>query len=283
MKQEIGRPTATNRVDETAMIEAIACWCECLQGQAPLRGALEKLAEGLGAEAVALTRVSGARGSDSRAMIHDTRSEARARNLLDRSYAACVLGRYVDRPKAGTLWLHSMCDTDGDPALAVFQRRRGLSELAVIPLAVEEDAVEFLELHFADRLAPGVHALLNMMLSTLTRTWARRSAGLFSDVMLRPQTGRARKPANLPILGINNPAGLSRAEFRICHLLSKGLSTKAVQSELSISDSTLRTHLRNIYAKTCTSSQAELIFQLLSTPAHPMADHDLSGGRARVA
>ncbi len=280
MRHDAGRPTTASRVDEAAMIEAIACWCECLQGQAPLRGALQKLAEGLGAEAVALTRVANTPGGESRALIHD--SKAPLRDALDRSFAGCVLGRYVGKPKAGTLWLHSMCDTDSDPALTGFQRRRRLSELAVIPLAVEGDSVDFIEMHFAERLAPGAHALLNMMLSTLTRTWARRSPSLFSDVMLRPQTGRAQKPANLPILGINNPAGLSRAEFRICHLLSRGLSTKVVQSELSISDSTLRTHLRNIYAKTGTHSQAELIYQLLSTPALPAAEEHFSG-RARVA
>ncbi|TNC63599.1 helix-turn-helix transcriptional regulator [Rubellimicrobium roseum] len=63
----------------------------------------------------------------------------------------------------------------------------------------------------------------------------------------------------MPLLSVSNPARLSRAEFRVCVLLSKGLNTSSVCSELSISISTLRTHLRNIFAKTKVTSMAELL------------------------
>jgi DNA-binding CsgD family transcriptional regulator len=252
------------RTDEIGMIEAIACWCECLQGQTPLRSGLRRIAEGIGAEAIALSRSSRMQGGASRTVVFDRQGDSAGVERLERSYAGCVLGPYLGKPKPGTIWFHSMCETDGDPALSNFHRRRHLSELAVIPLAVEDKTVDFLEIHFAERLAPAHHAMLNMMLSTLTRTWARRSKGLFSEVILQPSAD-----ADLvaqPILSANNPARLSRAEYRVCHLLSRGLSTKAVQAELTISGSTLRTHLRNIYAKTRTKNQSELLFQLLAAP-----------------
>ncbi len=63
---------------------------------------------------------------------------------------------------------------------------------------------------------------------------------------------------------MSNPAGLSRAEFRVCLLLSRGLSVKAVSEELGLSDNTVRSHLRTIYSKTETASLPELIYLIMS-------------------
>ena len=67
-----------------------------------------------------------------------------------------------------------------------------------------------------------------------------------------------------PILGTSNPARLSRAEFRVCLLLSRGLSVKGVTVELGLSEATIRSHLRSIYSKTQTSGLAELVYRILS-------------------
>ena len=66
------------------------------------------------------------------------------------------------------------------------------------------------------------------------------------------------------ILGVSNPANLSRAEFRVCLLLSRGLSVKAVSEDLNLSENTIRSHLRAIYAKTETASLPELIYLIMS-------------------
>jgi DNA-binding NarL/FixJ family response regulator len=66
------------------------------------------------------------------------------------------------------------------------------------------------------------------------------------------------------ILGMDNPAGLSRAEFRVCLLLSRGLSVKAVSEDLNLSENTIRSHLRAIYSKTETASLPELIYLIMS-------------------
>jgi DNA-binding NarL/FixJ family response regulator len=72
-----------------------------------------------------------------------------------------------------------------------------------------------------------------------------------------------RAGVNRAMLSTSNPAHLSRAEFRVCLLLSRGLSVAGVCSELSLADTTVRSHLRNIYAKSDTSSLAELIYCLI--------------------
>ncbi|MBD3678501.1 MAG: helix-turn-helix transcriptional regulator [Rhodobacteraceae bacterium] len=251
-------------IAEADIIGGIALWCDSVQGRVPVIEAMEAIARGVGAEAVDLARVSKDTRSESKSIIFDVDSHHPGRAALDRSYARSVLGDYFDRSRTGTIWFKSMVEIDPDPALAEFHRRRRFAELAIIPLAVNEKTVDFIELHFPRKLTPDCHALLNMMVSTLTRTWANRKAGLLTDAMLRRKRSDSTAWGLTPILGSDNPAKLSRAEFRVCLLLSRGLSNKRVQSELEISNSTLRTHLRNIYTKTGTSGQAELLYHLLA-------------------
>ena len=257
-----------DRKDEVQLIEAIAFWCECLQGKLALRQGLQMIAESLGSDAVALTRLGRDYGTMGRSIIIDRRARA-GQEKLARSYATSVLGKYVSQPKPATIWYSSMVDGVGDPALSAFQRHRRFAELAVIPLTVEEKAVDFLELHFAERLDPDRVAKLNMALSTLCRTWTRRAPGLFTESILRSAKAEPEDYDGAVLLGMANPARLSRAEYRVCVLLSRGLSTKAIQSELAISASTLRTHLRNTYAKTGTQRQVELTVRLLTSRPVP--------------
>lgn len=53
--------------------------------------------------------------------------------------------------------------------------------------------------------------------------------------------------------------GLTRAEARVALLLQNGLSPKAIADRLSVSITTIKTHLQHIYAKTETHRQAELV------------------------
>ena len=109
------------------------------------------------------------------------------------------------------------------------------------------------------------------MLPTLVRAWSGRKRGLVTQVQMDERIQRARANAEAQkikpeeaILGVSNPANLSRAEFRVCLLLSRGLSVKGVTDELGLSEATVRSHLRSIYAKTDTSGLPELVYRLLS-------------------
>jgi DNA-binding CsgD family transcriptional regulator len=163
------------------------------------------------------------------------------------------------------VWFKTLTDIEADPRLESFHRRRRLTELAIIPLSVEDKATMFLELHFSAHRGTGQHALINMCAPTLADTWSRRKPGLMTELILKRNRPNPTALAEVPVLSAENPAGLSRAEFRVCLLLSAGLSAKLVCSRLGISESTLRTHLRSIYAKTDTHSQSELLFVLLSS------------------
>lgn len=257
------------RANELCLISSVAAWCESLQGNAPLIGSLESLAVGIGAEAVAMARVPVDEFAESRSIAFDRLNKRSPLPRLEKSYARVILGAYVSRPRAASIWFKSMVEQSPDPSLNEFHARRKMSELAVIPLEVGDKCVDFLEIHFLGPIDPERHVILNMIASTLSQTWRSRRLGLMTDTLLsrkKPDRGSGQSCA---ILDYTNPAKLSRAEFRVCLLLGKGFSVAHIGEELKVTEPTLRSHLRNIYLKTETGSLSELLFKLLSTSRAP--------------
>ncbi|WP_133064956.1 helix-turn-helix transcriptional regulator [Flavimaricola marinus] len=248
---------------ELSIIDGIASWCESLSGQIPLIEGLRQVLGALDGAAICLTRVQENSSRIGTSMIVDTETSQKRGHRLERSFASIVLGPYCLKPKPGTPWFSSMLDGEVDPALRDFQRRRGLQELVVIPLEIKGKTVDFLEIHFEQRLDGNQFALLNLAAATFVRTWGRRATGLFSEYILSPLKTKRDKLSELPLLSVENPARLSRCEYRVCLMLSRGYSVQAIEEEFGISRTTSRTHLRNIYAKTGCSSLAELTFRLM--------------------
>jgi DNA-binding CsgD family transcriptional regulator len=59
---------------------------------------------------------------------------------------------------------------------------------------------------------------------------------------------------------------LTVAESRVLDLLVSGFSVKEQASQLDIQANTIRTHLKNIFSKTRTNSQAELVKLVMASP-----------------
>lgn len=73
---------------------------------------------------------------------------------------------------------------------------------------------------------------------------------------------------------------LTAAEARIVSLLAQGLSLEELKEKLSVSVATVRTHLRNAFAKTGTSRQGELVALILRTvPQNRRRPESLSVGQ----
>ncbi|MEJ2406625.1 MAG: LuxR C-terminal-related transcriptional regulator [Candidatus Thiodiazotropha sp.] len=53
------------------------------------------------------------------------------------------------------------------------------------------------------------------------------------------------------------------AELNLLRLLTKGLTSKEIASQLNISDNTVKTHLKGIYAKLGVNSRAKAILVAL--------------------
>lgn len=256
---------------DTNLIGAIALWCEALQGQATIVEAMSILCRSVDAEAACVSRVAHDEYGECRSITFDVLDARANAPRLDRSFARAVLGPYLAGARSGSVWCHSMIEVDTDPALNMFQQRRHLGELIVFPLVIAEKHLDLLELHFKRPLEPVELNRLNTLAPTFARTWRNRKKGLMTDVLLHSKKRDQGASALAPILGVDNPAKLSRAEFRVCILLAKGLPNERLLDELDITTSTLRTHFRSIYAKTETSSRSELLFHLISKTPHVTA------------
>ncbi|ULB11573.1 helix-turn-helix transcriptional regulator [Cereibacter azotoformans] len=255
-----------------AVVDAMSEFCDALQGRHTLGEALAHLVRSVGAECGMVVR-SRLGGKPQRVAVHDERRGEPVRPLVA-SYAADHFGAALENARPGSLWLGS--SVAGDGTLADWQGARRMREFGVLILASSPSARDHVELHFRQEPLPSLSAAIEAMLPTLVRAWAKRQAGLVSQAIAGHRT-RADVTSGKPILGEANPAQLSRAEFRVCLLLSRGLPVEGVSAELGLARSTVRSHLRSIHCKTGTSSLAELVFRLLET-----GDPEPAGGFRRL-
>lgn len=253
------------------VIEAIADWCEALHGGLSLQDAFAHLVCGLGAEAGMLVRTHLNDFRPTRIAIHDCRPDAGA-HQLKATFADGHFGPHLTKPRTATVWLGSAHEgeagADPAPALGEWQAARRMKEFAVLVLSGGPITRDHIELHFREPLSRHIQASVGAVLPTMARTWATRQVGLITRTVINERLSQGlQRPGttNAPLLSISNPASLSRAEFRVCLLLSRGLSVLGVSAELSLSDATVRSHLRSIYAKTESSGLAELVFLLLGS------------------
>ena len=247
----------------------------------PLGEALAAISQAIGAEVAAISRDARQQGRTRLVADFDARESDREAAPFKRPLAEDVLGDFYNRVRSGTVWFLSDHFSDGDfiasASLSNWLVARGLADIVVV--AIESNGLQhdYLEFHFDHALGREMKAEFDTVMPTLVRAWGGRKTGLVTQAQMDERMIRARalakenriKPSE-PILGVSNPAKLSRAEFRVCLLLSRGLSVKAVTDELGLSESTVRSHLRSIYSKTETTGLAELVYRILAVAADPI-------------
>lgn len=270
----------TRIAPDLRVLDGVAAWCGGLHGSMSLVQALERLADGIGAKAAAISR-------------HHHRSEDTPRPVaifggsfqlpLSKPQCQHVLGYQFGRARAGTAWfLGEMLD---DPAWVPSYELDGwlsagdVREIAVLPMTSTPQHTDYIEFHFEQPFSRESQHEFEALVPTIQRSWIGRKPGLVARATADGRALLARRSDTegptvwtSSILGMDNPAGLSRAEFRVCLLLSRGLSVKAVSEDLNLSENTIRSHLRAIYAKTETASLPELIYLIMSVTDHEDAE-----------
>lgn len=154
-------------------------WYEFLHRPQLLEVGLQRLAKDLGAWAVCLSRHSRELVGAPEVLTSGEPEIISSSADVDRSYAHCVLGIYIDRPRAGSVWLSSAVQERINTRLQECQAKHNISELAVIPLTIGNKQIDYLELHFARPVSDEAAALLNALADALGRAWISRSPGLF--------------------------------------------------------------------------------------------------------
>lgn len=246
------------------LVDGIASWCHALQGVASFRCGLKSVAAGFGAAAATLVKAAKDQDGKMRSISSDLRQSDKTA-VIDRAFSDVILGSYLPQAKVGSIWYASMAAHPDASGLVQLRRAHGLAETVVIVLGHDGKWVYLLELHYVHRLSSGAGAMLTSLSGTLCQSWSCRSAGLFSESLLERQPETANSSLATPLLSDSNPARLSRAEFRVCLLLSHGLNREALAKELKISATTLRTHLRQICAKAECRNLNDLLRRLLLT------------------
>ncbi|WP_413719753.1 helix-turn-helix transcriptional regulator [Silicimonas sp. MF1-12-2] len=257
------------------VLDGIASWCGGLHGSMPLQDALTSLATGFRAEAAVLSRLHRGQERPRAVCIHDAQNSNADSVKLSRPLCQDVMGYLFTKARTSTIWFLSDHVEDSSwvttQTLENWRAARNMREIVVVALEGNLQQQDYLEFHFTRDLAYSEKLELESLMPTLVRAWAGRKAGLVTQAQMDDRMIRARQAAaasklkpDAPILGMSNPAKLTRAEFRVCVMLSRGLSVKALTDELGLSESTIRSHLRSIYSKTEVSGMQELMYRILS-------------------
>lgn len=231
------------------------------QGQSDLERALTFAMKAFGAEAVCLSRRERDTSSYKSVQIIDTCRD-HARPKLDRAFMQVAFPGISGHLKKGASILVSdvISNSSRDDDLSVWMMRRKISDIGVICLGSSNGTADFLEFHLSSvetwaQRAPVIGAML-------AEIYAGRRVGLIARQLMADCSGDEKSEKEL-ILAPDNPAKLTKSEWRLCVLIGSGLSRDRVVEELCITKNTVRTHLRNIYAKTGCDSFHELALRLV--------------------
>lgn len=147
---------------------------------------------------------------------------------------------------------------------------------AILPLAHHGAAWDLLLVQFASPISADRLARLRIIAPHAAALWAIcKPDAVTRGIKSANRSANPMAPALVvPILADDNPYGLSRSEMRVCELLGQGLRAHAASAALQVSVATVRTHLRNIYAKTGLAGMIEVMHHLQTYPAPRFGDGD---------
>ena len=259
---------------QPALVAVTASWYEAVFGHGAISDVLGELCQVCGAEAALLVRTNSADATAIRVAAHDRGRRAAGGRPLTKSFAREHFGDLFQAARPGTVWIGSSIshpEDIGPGSLADWQRSRGTHEFVVIVLTGGNGMRDHIELHFRDRLPAQEYRSIAVLAPTMARSWAMRRVGLVAGILASARSlhkqSVGEKPGERHLLSAGNPARLSRTEFRLCLLLSQGLSASAVAEQMSLAETTVRSHLRSIYAKTEASGITDLVYRLIAQPS----------------
>jgi DNA-binding CsgD family transcriptional regulator len=250
-------------------------WTECLHGAGSLRDCLADLSDMFDARVVHLHRICTETGRQRTIASLDREAREGARPLI-RAVGPGILAPAQSRARPGTVWMLTE-DQDvlrPDDRVVCWLKDRRLRDVAAIPLGLSGTEIDLLELYLPVSLSPVMRRTLEATASAAAAAWERREKGRIARILTSASAVSERLaqkivPDRVSPLSPANPLNLTAAEMRICTLFRGGASTREIAVVLQISESTMRTHLRNIYAKTGVCGQVELVRVLLGEPETP--------------
>ena len=250
-------------------------WTESLHGNGSLRECLTELSEMFGAQVVHLHRTCTRSGRQRTIASVDLEARAGARPLT-RAIGPAILAATSNLARPGTVWTldeaEDLARLQGEERTLRWLADRRFRDVAAIPLEQSGTELDILELYMSATLPGQKRATLECLAAAAATAWSRRQSGRIARVLSAMPTVSDKhcadlQPGRASLLSASNPSNLTAAETRICAMFRNGACTADIARILRISESTLRTHLRSIYAKAGVSGQVELVRVLLADPA----------------
>lgn len=256
-----------------ACLRFIIRWTECLHGNGSLRETLINFSDLALAEVVHLHRVTAATGAQRSIATVDLSASQGARPLT-RALGMALAGQTLSRAKPGTLWSLQELDQDAanrlDPRVIDWMEQRGLREVMMIPLSSVGDSTDVLEFYLSVPLDRPRRMALETLTLAAAEAWGRRPDGRIARILRAAPAITEHLASGGPTvhpLSESNPLGLTAAELRLCSLMHRGINLNDASKKLGIADSTLRSHLRSIFAKAGVAGQVGLVRLLLEPEA----------------
>ena len=248
-------------VSHDAFSDAFLTFVKWSQGIIGLEPALRSVAIAFGADAVCLSRREIGPHQSKVVKIFDS-CQDHSKPKLDCAFAPLAFVGIDTHLKTGASVLMSETHSklSRNEELSVWMMRRKISDVGVICLGSSKGTKDFLEFHFVDNSRWAGRA--SVFGAMLAEVYLGRRVGLIEQQMMPCETNDGSLE-ELIILADDNPAKLTKCEWRLCVLISSGLSREGIANELGISKNTVRTHLRNIYGKTGRGSFNALAHRLV--------------------
>ena len=254
-----------------ASLSFMTRWAECLHGNGSLRETLSDFAELSQAVVVHLYRVNAATGTQHTVATFDRQAPEGKRPMI-RAHGTALAGDTQSRAKPGTLW--SMHELDRnvagnlDPRVLGWMDSRGFRDALIIPLSVAGEETDVLELHLTAPLDVQRRRVIETLAVAMAEAWGRRPKGRIARLLRAAPAIQDRLAPGRAVddpLSESNPFGLTAAELRICGMIRQGVPIGQASKSLGIADSTVRTHLRSIFAKAGVAGQVGLVRMLLQS------------------
>lgn len=248
-------------------------WTEALHGTAPLRDALDHVAGATGAASAVLYRwCARTRRPRIIATFDRDASQRQTQGIhpIRHPLGPDLIPVDLHRARPGSVWRLEDAGRHARDCLDDRQARsrpdRGLVDLVAIPLGQSGGMVDVLELGLDRRAPAGLRAALGDLALVLAFAWGRRPRGRVSGLLAGGAGPRTPDPAGQRTapLSIGNPWKLTPTEMRICHLIREGQDPARLVALIGVAESTLRSHLRSIYAKAGVTGQLGLVRLLLA-------------------
>ncbi len=261
--------TDVSSVLSPALLRFIVRWTECLHGNGSIRETLLQFCNLALAEVAHLHRLNTTTGAQRSIATVDLFASQGARPLTH-TLGMALAGRTLSRAKPGTLWSLQDLDSEAvnqlDPRVIEWMEQRNLHEAIMIPLSAIGDVTDVLEVYLTAPLDRPRRRALEALTLAAAEAWARRPEGRIARLLRCAPAINEHLASAMPAvhpLSERNPLGLTAAELRICSLMHRGINLNDASKTLGIADSTLRSHLRSIFAKAGVAGQVGLVRLLL--------------------